>query len=303
MFQHIARPSFRLSCRTFVRTYIKLSGIDPSLILPSDLDHGIKPFEPSDKVGPIPTNFVTALSYFDHFERLYSEEKLEDNHRLVSSMPLIKKLELDPWYKLFLKPRMQKIRRFVSLNFTLLNRECLAIMCGHSPVDVQLDTHNPQALNQEQAAGINSKSNTTSTTYSSEKLHALGIAVMESYLTLTTLFTDESYLSLLSDDLQPIYDLFCDRQIIPEFMSRHSLYDCVVPYRGAARSGRIDTLEGYQAEKTKIMNATSAASFYTLIGLLCVKYDQRQVAQSFILPTVLYGPRGLIQLATEKVTK
>lgn len=303
MFGHITRPCFRLSCRTLVRTYIKPSGIDSSLILSGDLDRGIKTFEPSDKVGPVPTSSATPLSYFDHVERLYNEEKLEIDHRLVSTMTLIKKLELDPSYSLFLKPRMQKIRRFVSLNFTLLNRECLAIMCGRSPVDVQLDNHYSQALNQEQATGINSKANATSTTYSSEKLHALGIAIMESYMTLTTLFTDESYLSLLSDDLQPIYDLFCDRQIIPEFMSRHRLYDCVVPYRGATRSGRLDTLEEYRAERTKIMDATSAASFYTLIGLLCVKYDQRQVAQSFILPTVLYGPRGLIQLATEKVTK
>ncbi|RLV86772.1 hypothetical protein JA9_001214 [Meyerozyma sp. JA9] len=303
MFGHIQRPFFRLSCRILVRNYIKPSGIDSSLISSSDLHHGLGTFDTSDKVGPIPASSATTSGYFDHIERLYSEEKLEMHHTSVTTMPLIKKLESDPTYSSFLKPRMQKIRRFVSSNFDLSNRECLAIMCGRSPVDVHLDNQNPQPLNQEQATGINSKSTTASTAYSSEKLHSLGIAIMESYLTLTTLFTDESYLSLSSDDLQPIYELFCDRQIIPEFMSLHRLDDCVVPYRGATRGAKLDSLEEYKTERTKIMNATSAASFYTLIGLLCVKYDQRQVAQSFILPTVLYGPRGLIQLATEKVTK
>lgn len=281
------KPAFRRCYRIAIRGYLKHTGIDPLLVLANDLHHGVGTIHSHDKEGVIPS-IISQKTDSPNSKNAFILQSEADTHRKATTSLLIAKLESDSRYAQFLKPRIQKIRRFVSPEFPLLDKECLAVICGRSVIDLKLQDKNSTS------EGI---------VYSSDKLLALGSTTLEAYMALATLFTDEGYLSLPSDELQPLHEIFCDKQLIPEFMIKNLLYECLIPYRGAMRQGRIYIPEELTVAKKQIMNETAIASFYTLIGILCVKFDQRIVARSLIIPTILHGQRGLIQLATERLTR
>lgn len=86
-------------------------------------------------------------------------------------------------------------------------------------------------------------------------------------------------------------------------MKRNYIYDCILPYQGTTRRGVIHSSEKYTEKKKKIQDVTSIGSFYTMIGLLSVKFNMEDMLDKVVYGKIINGQAGLVTLATETLTK
>lgn len=68
------------------------------------------------------------------------------------------------------------------------------------------------------------------------------------------------------------------------------------------RDGPVHSLEEYEATKEAILNRTCMGSFYTMLGILYVKFDREMVGK-FVTEKIVNGNLGLVNIAMDMMTK
>ncbi|KAG2734161.1 hypothetical protein G9P44_002167 [Scheffersomyces stipitis] len=195
-----------------------------------------------------------------------------------------------------ISPRTDIIQRFVGTQFPLSLEEKIGILCGLSTfhLDIRL-----QAVDERRITFP-----TDRVLIETDRIRAIGKHALKMLLDVETVFMNERYLSSSTKDIFDSLDFFNNEQgVIPEFMKRNLLYNCILPYRGAMKFGRIADETTYAQVKAGILDRTSIGSLYTMIGLLTIKFDRQKVRESFLLKKVIHGGLGIINLTSEALTR
>ena len=282
----------------------KRNVVDSALILSRDLYNENPQINLHQKIpyhGVKPSFYRRAAKDFDSE---YLDRKGLGNNRILEV------LDLDRDFESKISPRTEHIQQFVGEEFPLSLNEKLSILCGLSNFSLVLEQRRKDDGSLSDKTLYNFSSQRlfpkvkTGEEYTTEKLRSIGKSVFDLHLGLSTVFADEKFLSLPSEKLELTMNLFNDeRKIIPLFMKRNYIYDCILPYQGTTRGGVIQSTEKYTEKKRKIQDVSSIGSFYTMIGLLSVKFDMEEVLDKVIYGKIINGQGGLVTLATEALTK
>lgn len=278
--------------------------VDSALILSRDLykeNTRIISYKKIPYEGVKPSFYGRAAT---EFESEYLDRKGLGNTRILEI------LEVDKDFESRIASRTEHIQKFVGDEFPLSLKEKLSILCGLSNFPLILEQRDQTNRYKSDKVPNNSCSEklfpnlAESEEYTTEKLRCIGKSIYDLHIGLSTIFADEKYLSLPSDSLEQTMNLFNDdRRILPLFMKRNFIYDCILPYQGTMRCGMIHSSEKHTKRKMKIQDATSIGSFYTMIGLLSVKFNKENVLNKVVYGKIINGRAGLVTLATETLTK
>lgn len=193
-----------------------------------------------------------------------------------------------------LNGRTEKLQSIIGKEFVLLPKEAIVILCGLSNALIKF----PQV-------------NDSNIIHEASKLRDIGMNTYKITKETLLLFGDLQHLSAPWEELVTALKAVNDEKyIIPQFMKANVIYDLVIPFRGATKgvahllqsepstTGEIVELT---ERKQKIRDATSIGSFYTLIGLLVVKYGKEMVVERFLVPRVFNGNNGIIDIITSRI--
>lgn len=206
----------------------------------------------------------------------------------VGNLRMTELMENDQDFADLLLPRTESIQRFLGPTFPLLPREHLSIMCGLSNIELEFPSPKPPFLALKNSLIIET-----------DKLRNVGQSKIELELSLNTIFISQKYLSTSMAEIDYNIRLFGEYDvIIPEFMRKNLIYGSIFPFRGAMRDGPVHSPEHYDASREAILRRTSIGSFYTLLGILYVKFE-RELVERFITEKVVNGNLGLVNIAME----
>lgn len=198
---------------------------------------------------------------------------------------ILERLNLDADMESLLQARCNRIQEFLGLAFPLLFRELLCIICGLSNMDI--DTHTLPA-----------GSEYGNTTIKQDVVRSLGTRFFELHCILGTIYADLHHLSQSAEELENSLELFTDSTALAlHFMKLNSLDKCVVPHRGAHSAGFIENPESV---RKAILDKATVASFYTMIGVLVVKFGSREVLRSFWQQKILSSSSGIMRVIASK---
>lgn len=300
------QPRINAACKallSYKSDGVENNTIDSVLILSRDLykaNPQINSYKKIPYQGPKPSFYRRATTDFD--SEYLDPKGLGDNR-------ILEIFDLDRDFGSKILPRTEHIQQFVGDEFPLLLNERLGILCGLSNFPLMFENGTAHDSTSNDVNGTDSPQNLFpglghQNEYTTEKLRSIGRAIFDLHLGLSTVFTNEKYLSLPSESLEQTICLFNnEREMIPLFMKRNFIYDCVLRYRGTMRGGVIHSTEEYDDTKMKIKEVTSIGSFYTMIGLLSVKFNRDEVLTKVVYGKIINGQTGLINLATESLTK
>lgn len=191
--------------------------------------------------------------------------------------------------------RTDKLQAIIGNEFKLLPKEAIVILCGLSNSLVQLGLYGTDSANKIM--------------FESSKLKDIGESTYRFTKQTLLLFGDLQYLSAPWEELLKALRAVNDEAfIIPEFMKANLIYDLVIPFRGTTRgfahlvdSELSEDITQLAARQRRIKDATSIGSFYTMIGLLVIKYGKERIVENFLVPNVFNGKNGIIQIITDRI--
>lgn len=263
----------------FVRRFSSL--VDSTLVLNRDLYLSSGKLNSSKKVNydGIKPTFYKRSGY--DFDSIFTCRKGIGNNRILE------RLEQDRQFQENISSRLVPIQNFVGSKFPLNTMEKLSVICGLSNFSIE-----------------SSKYITKHKIYTeSDKLRKFGQLTLSLHLGLETVFLSENYLSTSKSELLYDLSLFDCNSVIPQFMKKNMMFNSIIPFRGAMRSGKIESLDLYEETKAEILNKTSIGSLYVLIGLLSTKFDTKSIVEEILLPKIIHGPQGIINIATNNLNK
>lgn len=202
-----------------------------------------------------------------------------------------------------IESRTEPIQKFLGHNFPLLPREKLSILCGLTNIELEF----LQSLKDRASSESNNSSfdlnHSPSVLIETDKLRKIGKSKVDLDLSINTVFISQKYLSTSTAEIDHNLKLFGDYDVIvPEFMRKNLMYSCILPFRGAMRDGTVHSLQEYEATKEAILNKTCMGSFYTILGILYVKFDREMVGK-FVTEKFVNGNLGLVNIAMDMMTK
>lgn len=191
-----------------------------------------------------------------------------------------------------LKSRIQSnaatLQSFLGPLLPLEFPELVAIMCGLSNSSVKVT----------RAAANGTLSTGSTAFYQQETLRLLGSRFFDMHCTASTVFADLDYLSTSSQELEDAMGILRNNTtLITRFMLLNNLDAVLIPWRGVHSAGLVK--EEALELKSKIRDATSKASFFTMVGLLTVKFGSAHVLTKFWDPVVLNSNTGIIKIALD----
>ncbi|QFZ27465.1 hypothetical protein EJF18_30436 [Clavispora lusitaniae] len=197
-------------------------------------------------------------------------------------------LRLDPAFQNLLEARTSHIQNFVGPRFPLSFADLLCVACGLANMSVSCSSS---------ASALENVSIQQST------LRAVGKRYFLFQAQTCTTFADMGHLSAHHKELEHALSLLDDSpRLICDFMKQNSLYDAVIPYRGAHAAGPVSAEEAKRL-RSLIRNQTCVGSFYTLLGLLTTKFDKDAVREHFWNSRVLDPNTGIIRIATDNYNR
>lgn len=207
----------------------------------------------------------------------------ERNPRIMKNERLKKVLEKkDKLLEERIRPRVAKLQQFVGDKMPLLTTELVSILCGSSDFSVIID-------------GNDSKTSV----FESQKLRLLG-KLTYNMARDQLVFGDEQYLSSTLTEVQTsLTALNEDDKIIPLFMRKNLIYNSVIPFMGVMKYGLIKDTNVITEVKTRISDLSAIGTFYTMIGVLVVKYGTKNVEEILLGPKVINGNSGVLSIVTE----
>lgn len=269
--------------------------LDSQIVLNRDLYKANRQINSNKKIafrGPKPSVFDRSAA---DFESKYLDPTGLGDHILEFS-------EYDKDFQSAITERAQSIQTFLGEDFNLLVEEQACIIFGLFTFPVQFEEidefKNPQTLFPRMNALI----------YTSDRFRILGKSLFELHLNLATIFENGRYLSLPANEVAHRLHLTNNDTLICNFMRNHLLYDSIQPYRGTFRAGLRDVSDPEIRQEInllseKIHDKTCVGSFYTLLGLLAMKYDKTEVIDKILHKKILNGPSGIIKLLVNEITQ
>lgn len=197
-------------------------------------------------------------------------------------------------FEQMLTGRAKKLQNIIGQDYMLLTKEAIVILCGLSESSINFAQH-------------------SEVFYDSSKLREIGKNIYDITKQTLLIFGDLQHLSAswqeLSKALNAVND---DNNNIPQFMKTNLMHDLIIPFRGSTKgyshlldpeifqNGGVNELT---IRQQKVKDASSIGSFYTLIGLLVVKYGRERIIESFLVPRVFNGKSGIIEIITSGIEK
>lgn len=187
------------------------------------------------------------------------------------------------------------IQSFLGPEFSLLPTELACVIYGLSNVRVNIgeepagQNQDPQCVFPESAI----------TSYDSNSLRKIGKSLFQLHLQLSVVFNNNTkHLTVPSTELAHRLRIVEGQMgLICDFMKRHFMYSCIEPFKAANFDKDHLVLTSRMED---IHDATAVGGFYTLIGLLSVKFDKQKVIDEVLYKKVLNGRNGIVELATKQ---
>lgn len=184
------------------------------------------------------------------------------------------------------------IQTFIGPEFMLLPIELTSVVYGLTDIIVSLEEET--SLEKGQHVFPRSTAN-----YHSSTLRAMGKSLFQLHLQLSVVFNhSDKHLTTPSADLATRLMIIDNQaEIICGFMRRHFMYSCIEPFKSAKHDEDPEIMASRYKE---IRDATCVGGFYTLLGLLSVKFDKQKVIDDILYGKVLNGPNGIIDIAKKR---
>lgn len=225
----------------------------------------------------------------------------------------------EPEFQALMQSRTNHIQNFVGEKFPLLFEELVCTVCGLANMSVLLarsttsqnlleslyplvaDSAEPDSLGSEL---VNPKVLDPGSPFArvltqQDTLREVGKRFFVMQAQASTTFADSGHLATHHRELElSLMVLNNSDSLVCDFMKLNSLYDVVVPYRGAHSAGGVS---GEQAKEFRaiIRDQTCVGSFYTLLGLLLSKFGSVLVREDFWNNRVLDANTGIVKIATD----
>lgn len=184
-------------------------------------------------------------------------------------------------YEVGLRERAHVIQKFVGDRFPLLLPEAVSILTGYSDMDVWVA-----------AAGERKHM-----CVSQERLRQVGRRFFDLNCGVSAIFSGEYFLAMSPAELEQALMIFAEKDVlVARFMECHSLTTCLIPFRRKRKFCRRDRVQATTADN----DANAVGSFYTMLGLLVVKFGAQRVADDFWADKVFGSLSGILKIATER---
>ncbi|CAH6721215.1 hypothetical protein CLIB1444_05S06128 [[Candida] jaroonii] len=193
-------------------------------------------------------------------------------------------------YEEKLGDRTKCIHDFVGEEFKISNKEAIAVLCGSTDSKIPLTP----------VSSIRSMENLKSIYLDSYKLRLMGQSVFQKTRDAMILFGDVQFLATPWDDIMGYLTQMNHPSIILTFMKNNSMYKSLIPVRGVFRVSKDNE---QQQLAIKMREKTAIDSFHLLLGILVIKYGQENVVENFIVPKILDGRNGIIELIMNRINK
>lgn len=206
--------------------------------------------------------------------------------RLYNAMA--RSLHVDPSLRKSLEPRTSVIQQFVGDRFPLDFHQCLAILCGPSSGEIKFTKQRPDGniLEPEE------------TRMGQDRVRKLGQAFFDYQCLHLAIYSDLLYLHTPDSMLRRTQRLLANStSLVLEFMSLNALDLAVIPYKGLRRNY---TPKQALFHRQKIRQQSTEASFYTLLGVLIVKFGSQTIRDEFWDSKVFGSGTGLLKIALNR---
>lgn len=275
-----------------IRALIRRLHSVPEVILSSDrflanaLDRNVKTTR--NPTATFEPNSCSQMSSLATKVQPIATENFNFQHNKLY-MRLWARLANEPAYEERIRERVSVIQGFIGDGFPLLLPEAISVLCGSSDMDVWISKL-------DGSKGLTSSTNDI--LVSQDRLRQVGRDFFDLQCSVLAIFTDEYYLSSSSVEIEQALLIFSERdKLVAKFMGRHSLSVCLVPFRRRRKSKqrvlRLSTM-------TEDRNRNAVSSFYTLLGLLVVKFGSQKVVENLWKDKIFDSPTGILKLATER---
>lgn len=195
----------------------------------------------------------------------------------------------DPNFEIRLQERVSVVRRFLGDEFPLLLPELIAILCGNSHLEVWTS-----ALKIDESSEQKSYDNIF---IPQERLRELGRGFFDLNCSVSLVFTDQYYLALSQHELEVTLQQYLDRdKLVKTFMARHSLNIGLIPFR---RKPKIKSPERRNQIRTNDFDINCIGSFYTMLGILVVKFGLKKVREDLWQERIYGSPSGILKIVMD----
>lgn len=215
----------------------------------------------------------------EEFEWMHNKKYVHMWERLLSN----------PRFEVRLQERVSPIRRFLGDDFPLLLPELVAILCGYSHLDVWIS-----AL----ANGESEKKNPQTNIFiPQERLRQIGQSFFDLNCSVSLVFTDQYYLALSQHELEITLQQYLNKDhLVKTFMARHSLNKGLIPFR---RKPKIKSPGRRSQIKTSDFELNCIGSFYTMLGILVVKFGHKKVREDLWQDKIYGSPSGILKIVMD----
>ncbi|RLV92390.1 hypothetical protein JA1_003236 [Spathaspora sp. JA1] len=134
--------------------------------------------------------------------------------------------------------------------------------------------------------------------YQTALLRQLGKQTLLFKVYTSTIFSGQRYLTSSPYEISHDLSYFTNDSVLPQVMRRNGIYDCCVVDERLVSSERIE-YERYLEKIEKVKDKTAIGSLFTLIGVIKVKYGDKEAKS--VCEKLVEGKRGIIEIAQERL--
>ncbi|RCK63480.1 hypothetical protein Cantr_10201 [Candida viswanathii] len=194
---------------------------------------------------------------------------------------------LDPWLRLdststfFFETKSATIQSYIAaFGLALSPSELLCVAYGLTEMLVTIGNHRKNSV------------------YCTSTLRALGRLRFRFCLLRSTIFVNERYLTASEVEVREDIAAFVNNEVVYEFLKWNGLHLFSLLNRELLILKDLPN-EEFKEKKAMLWEKTAIGSFYTMLGILLVKYDEARV-NDLITNKIITGKRGIIDIVQLK---
>lgn len=188
---------------------------------------------------------------------------------LVGRIDLSAKIDKED--KQFLMQKMSSLQSFLKLDFN--TTELIGIAYGSTNMELKL------------------KNNIMET----DTLRKLGKTRFKMSLFKNTIFIDDRYLTATPMELSSDLDIFNNEEVIYEFLKLNQLHRHSLLNRELLINTKLPRKD-YVTKRQMLWKQAAIGSFYTMLGIVMVKYRDEKLLDKLIIDKIINGKRGVIKI-------
>ncbi|MCP8720164.1 MAG: hypothetical protein M5F18_12855 [Asgard group archaeon] len=189
-------------------------------------------------------------------------------------------LKLNPWVLTSLEDSIFKLKAQPILTYIddleLNFNELLCVAHGLTDMELKINDNN----------------------YQTRILRKLGYGKFKVCLLRNTIFLNDRYLTASQVEIEEDLSTFENTEIVYEFLKWNQLHQFSLINRELLINEKLSS-EEFKLKRIDLWKKTSLGSFYTMLGILLIKYNEKSVNE-FITNKVITGKRGIIDIVKLK---